>query len=158
MLAAANVMPDFTRRQQLVAEDLRRLSDPCVIFEHSWLDADGVKCWAYSVGGYLDGARLGDGCTVAGEVMVVHADSRPEADYLAGVGLQDTINALNREDELYVEAHAARARLETVGALERIALATKSDADKSDAFVNDQAAIRPLIGDDIVLTVGGVEH
>ena len=35
-----------------------------------------------------------------------------------------------------------------------MAQAAKPDADKSDAFVADQAAIRPLIGDDIVLTVG----
>lgn len=158
MIAAAETFPAFHHRQSLVADDLRRLQDPCVLFEHAWRDSDGVKCWAYTVGGWLDGHRLADGCTVAGEVMVVHANNRPEADYLAGIGLQDTIDALNREEELYIDARAAQFRLASIGAAERIEIATKPDADKSEAFIEDVKKIRPLIGDDVVLTVGGVAH
>lgn len=158
MIEAAATFPAFHLRQKLVADDLRRLQEPCVLFEHAWRDSDGAKCWAYTVAGWLDGHRLADGCTVAGEVIIVHARDRKEADYLAGLGLQDTIDALNREEELYVEARAAQYRLASVGAADRISLATKPDADKSDAFVEDVDKIRPLIGDDIVLTVGGVKH
>lgn len=157
-IAAANVFPAFHLRQQLVADDLKRLQEPCVLFEHAWRDSDGVKCWAYTVGGWLDGFRLADGCTVKGEVILVHAHNRKEADYLASLGLQDTIDALHREDGLYEQARSAQLRLASVGALERMAQASKPDADQSDAFVNDAKAIRPLIGDDLVLTVGGVTH
>lgn len=157
-IAAANCFPAFHLRQKLVADDLKRLQDPCVLFEHAWRDSDGAKCWAYTVGGWLDGARLADGCTVAGEVILVHARDRREADYLASLGLQDTIDALHRETEMYAAAIAAQYRLAAVGAIERMNLATKPDSDKSDAFEADTAAIRPLIGDDIVLTVGGVAH
>ena len=38
--------------------------------------------------------------------------------------------------------------------LERLDLATKPDSDRSEAFEADTAAIRPLIGDDVMLTVG----
>lgn len=158
MIEAAATFPAFHLRQKLVADDLRRLQEPCVLFEHAWRDSDGAKCWAYTVAGWLDGHRLADGCTVAGEVIIVHARDRKEADYLASLGLQDTIDALNREEELYVEARAAQYRLASVGAADRISLATKPDADKSDAFVEDVDKIRPLIGDDLVLTVGGVKH
>ena len=158
MISAAETFPAFHHRQSLVADDLRRLQEPCVLFEHAWRDSDGVKCWAYTVGGWLDGHRLTDGCTVAGEVMVVHANSRPEADYLAALGLQDTIEALHNEESMYVEAKAAQYRLASLGKLERMELATKPDADKSEAFVEDVNKIRPLVGDDVVLTVGGVSH
>lgn len=158
MIAAANVFPSFHDRLQLVADDLRRLQDPCVILEHAWRDSDGEKCWAYTVGGWLDGHRLADGCTVKGELMVVHASNRPEADYLAGLGLQDTIEALHREEELYIGARAAQYRLASIGAVDRIDLATRPASDQSEAFVEDVAKLRPLVGDDLVLTVGGVAH
>jgi hypothetical protein len=157
MIAAANVAPTFHHRQRLVAEDLRRLADPCVIFEHTALDSDGDRFYVYTVGGWLDGKKIGDfqgGCTVAGEVIIIHARNREEADYLAADGLGQTINALDREDELYMEAHAAQARLASVGPIERIDQATKPLSDMSDRFVEDVAKIRPLIGDDIILTTG----
>lgn len=155
MIAAANVMPNFGHRRSLVADDLRRLQDPVVLFEHQGTDSDGVDFYLYTVAGYLDGARLPDGCTVAGEVMLIHADSRQDADALASLGLMDTINALDAEEGMYQEAAAALARLSTVGAVDRIDLATKPASDLSDAFVADRAAIRPLIGDDVILTTGG---
>lgn len=154
-IAAANVAPDFSHRQRLVADDLMRLAEPCVLFEHKGVDSDGFDFYLYTVAGYLDGQRLLDGCTVGGEVIVIHAHDREEADFIASRGLEDTINALHAEAAAYIDAHAALARLSTVGAKDRIELATKPDADKSDAFVRDQALIRPLIGDDIVLTTGG---
>ena len=153
-IAAANTVPTFHHRQQLVADDLRRLQEPCVIFEHHGHDSDGVAYWIYTVGGWLDGAPLSDGCTVKGEVILIHASSREEADMIASMGLEDTINALDAEESAYQEAHAAMARLSSISPIERMDLATKQGGDKSDAFEADAAAIRPLIGDDVILTVG----
>lgn len=153
-IAAANTVPTFHHRQQLVADDLRRIQEPCVIFEHQGQDSDGVDYYLYTVGGWLDGHPLADGCTVKGEVILIHASSRAEADVIASLGLEDTINALNAEESLYQDAHAAMARLSSLGAVERMDLATRADCDKSDAFEADAAAIRPLIGDDVILTVG----
>ena len=157
-IAAANTAPAFWLRQKLAADDLRRLVEPCVIFEHEWFDSDGEHCWAYTVGGVLDGLPVGDhqgGCTVGGEVIIVHADDRGAADAIASLGLMDTINALDGETAAVIEAAAARARLDAVGPVRRLDLATASPADTSDEFVADAAAIRKLRGDDILLTVGG---
>lgn len=157
---AADCIPNFLHRQQIKAEDLRRLQEPCAIFEHEWADSDGVRCYAYTVGGWLDGKPLGDirgGATVGGEVIIVHAESRVEADALAAFGLGDTVQALDEEEAAYIEAHAALARLSSVSPAVRIDKATADAADKSDEFEKDAAAIRKLRGDDIVLTVGGVD-
>lgn len=153
-ISAANTVPVFHHRQQLVTDDLMRLQQPCVIFEHHGTDSDGVDFYVYTVGGWLDGAPLQDGCTVRGEVILVNASSRDEADLMAGMGLEDTINALHGEAQAYIDAHAALARLQSVSPLERLDLATKPDSDRSEAFEADTAAIRPLIGDDVMLTVG----
>lgn len=158
MLQASNLAPNFAFRRNLVADDLRRLHEPCVIFEHQSTDSDGIDAYWYTVGGILDGEVLPDGCTVAGEVALVHADSRADADAIAVLGLHDTIIALDGEAAMYIDAHAALARLQSVGAQTRIELAMKPASERSDQLMADQAAIRPLIGDDIVLTVGGVEH
>jgi hypothetical protein len=100
---------------------------------------------------------LQGGATVGGEVMIVHADTREAAKHLAAMGLQDTISALDGEEAAYIEAHAALARLSQVSPLVRMDKAAAPDADKSDAFEADTAAIRKLRGDDIVLSTGGVE-
>lgn len=157
-IEAANVLPHFGFRRSLVAEDLRRLEEPAVIFEGTHTDGDGVTAYLYTVGGVLDGQRLADGCTVSGEVMLIHADSRADADAIACMGLHDTILALDAEEGAYQDAHAALARLQSVGPLELIDQATKPASDTSDAFVRDTTAIRPLIGDDIVLAAGRVEN
>lgn len=160
MIQAADTAPNFLLRQKIAAEDLRRLQDPCVIFEHEWADSDGAMCYAYTVGGWLDGKPLGDmrgGVTVGGDVIIVHADSRAEADFIASDGLQSSIAALDGEEAAYIEAHAALARLASVGPVQRIDLATASPAETSDQFVADANAVRKLRGDDIVLTVGGVD-
>ena len=160
MIEAANMIPSFIGRQSITAEQLRHVSEPCVVFEADWLDDDGARCYAYTLGGWMDGRPLGGmlgGVTVGGEVMIVHADNRQNADALASLGLQDTINALHDEEASYVEAHAALARLAEVGPLRRIELATAAPADLSDEFVNDSQAIRKLRGDDVVLGTGGVE-
>ncbi len=155
MIAAANVAPSFHNRQRLVAEDLRHLSDPCVIFEHEGVDDDGVRFFVYTVGGWLNGRPVGTvegGCTVGGEVIVIHAKDRDEADTIASMGLGDTINALDSEEAMYQEAHAAQARLASVGAMERLDQSMKPLSDMSDRFVEDVQKIRPLIGDDVILT------
>lgn len=159
MHEAANLVPDFTGRPTIAANELRHISDPVVVFEAMWLDADSERCWAYTVGGWLDGKPLGDmrgGVCVGGEVIIVHADTRGDADALASLGLQDTIDGLHTEEGRYQEAQAALARLGSVGPVRRIELATAAPADMSDAFVADSQAIRPLRGDDIVLSTGGV--
>lgn len=159
MIEAANVFPNFLGREKLTADDLRRLDRPCAVFEHEWLDADGARCFAYSVGGILDGRVIGGldgGATIGGEVALVHAANRAEADWLASQGLQDTIDALHGEEAAYQEAHAALARLASVGDVRRLELATAKPSDKSDEFERDTALVTPLRGDDVILTVGGV--
>lgn len=157
-IAASNVVPSFHLRRKLVADDLRRLQEPAVIFEYASADSDGHPFFAYTVAGWLDGknvATIEGGCTVGGEVILINASTRAEADDMAALGLDDTINALHTEAANYQKAIEAQARLSTVGALERMRLAQAAPADKSDQFVQDADAIRPLIGDDIVLTVNG---
>lgn len=158
-IAASNVTPDFSFRRRLVAEDLRRLQEPAVIFEHDGVDSDGSRFYCYTVAGWLDGvnvATIQGGCTVGGEVILIAADNRDDADAMAALGLHDTILALDNEEAMYIEAHAAQARLATVGVIDRMTLATARPADKSDAFVADSDKLRTLAGDDIVLTVGRV--
>jgi hypothetical protein len=157
MIAAADVAPTFHHRERILAEDLRKLEDPCVIFEHQGSDSDGARFFVYTVGGVLDGRKLGDfqgGVTVAGEVIIIHADRRDDADAMAADGLGQTIAALDVEEERYIDAHAAQARLASVGPIERLDQATKPASDVSDRFVEDVAKIRPLAGDDIILTTG----
>lgn len=153
--------PNFLLWPKIQADDLRRVQDPCVILEHEWTDSDGERCFAFTVGGWLDGKPLGNGAgsgvTLGGDVAIVHARDREEAKAVASFGLLDTIAALRGEEQAYQEAHAALARLQSVNAQRRIDLAAAPAADKSDEFEADAEAIRRLRGDDIVLTVGGVE-
>lgn len=156
-IAAANVAPEFGFRRRLVADDLRRLQEPAVIFEHEGIDSDGERFFVYTVAGWLDGvnvATIDGGCTVGGEVILLNATNRSDADAMAVLGLHDTILALDGEEKLYQEAHAAQARLATVGVLDRMTLAQAKPSDKSDAFVEDADKLRILAGDDILLTTG----
>lgn len=160
MIEAANIRPSFAGRESIPADELRHVQEPAAIFEGDWLDEDGSRIFAYSLGGWLRGRPLGGlrgGVMVGGECMLVVARDRAEADQLAVLGLQDSIDALHAEERDYQEAHAALARLSSVGPARRIDLATAAPADMSDAFVADTAAIRKLRGDDIVLAAGGVE-
>lgn len=155
-IAAANVLPAFHTRRSIAAQDLQRLQEPAVIFEGERRDSDGELHFLYTVAGWLDGqniASMQGGCLVGGEVIVIHAASRDEADVIAGLGLQDTIDALHREDEAIEDAMAAQARLASVNAVRRLELATAKD--KNPEFVADSEAIRKLRGDDIVLAAGG---
>jgi len=154
-IQAADLAPNFLHRAEIVAADLARISEPCVILEHSGLDSDGAEFHCFTVGGYLDGQPLGDmrgGCTVGGDVIVISGMGAEDAKLVASMGLQDTIEAMGREGERYIEAQAALARLASVSPATRIDKATAPDADKSDAFERDTALIRPLRGDDIVLS------
>lgn len=153
--------PNFLLWPKIQADDLARVEDPCVILEHEWTDSDNERCFAFTVGGWLDGKPLGNGhgsgVTLGGDVAIVHARDREEAKAIAAQGLLDTIAALRGEEAAYQEANAALARLQSVGAQQRLDLATAPASDKSDRFEGDTEAIRKLRGDDIVLTVGGVE-
>lgn len=159
MIAAADIVPNYLLRRSIKAEDLRRLAEPAVIFEGDYLDDDGVRFYTYTVAGWLDGeniATIQGGATVGGDLIVIHADSRADADVIAGMGLQDTINGLDGERAAYVDAIVARERLASVGPIERINQTLKPNSDKSDAFVEDISKMRQLAGDDIVLSTGGV--
>jgi hypothetical protein len=157
---AANVRPSFAGRASITPDELRHVDSPCVIFEGLWLDDDGEKCWAYTVGGLYEGKPLGGitgGVLVGEQAIIVHAETRELADAIASDGLLTTLSALDEEEHDYIEANAALARLSAVGPVRRLDLATAAPADKSDEFEEDTAAIRKLRGDDVVLTVGGVE-
>jgi len=154
-ISAANVAPDFAHRRRIHANDLRDLQEPAVIFEHHGIDSDGAHYFIYTVAGWLGGeniATIQGGATVGGDVIVIHADRREDADQMAGMGLEDTINALMTEDERLVEAMVALDRLNSIGALDRmdIALSKEKNAD----FVEDVDKVRVLTGDDIILTSG----
>lgn len=161
MIEAANVVPNFATRRSIPASDLKDLQEPAVIYEGVRLDDDGVPVFMYTVAGWLHGqnvATMQGGCTVGGDVILIHARNREEADLIAGLGLQDTIDSLNREDEHIADALAAQARIGSLRPIERLNLATKPDAEKNPEFVEDASKLRQLRGDDIVLTVGGVTH
>lgn len=154
-IAAANVTPNFNLRRRIVAEDLLRLVEPAVIFEYQGLDSDNEHFFVYTVAGWLDGqniATIHGGATIGGDVIVIIADSREQADLMAGLGLEDTINGLHGEEAMIDDAMAAQARLASVGTLDRMDLAI--DAKNHPAYVEDAEKIRSLRGDDIILTTG----
>lgn len=155
-IAADSMVPTFHHRRALVTDDLRRLEEPCVLFEYEGRDSDGAKFYVYTVAGMLDGMRLPDGCTVRGEVIVIREDRREAADAMASLGLMDTIDALNAEADRYLEAQAALARIKSAGDKARLEQSLKPLAERSDAFIEDIGKIRPLAGDDLVMTVGQV--
>lgn len=161
MIEAANVAPNFATRRSILASDLKNLQEPAVIYEGMHLDDDGVPVFMYTVAGWLNGqnvATMQGGCTVGGDVILIHARDRAEADMIAGLGLQDTIDALNNEESHILDALAAQARIASLRPIERLNLATKPAAEKNPEFVEDASKLRQLAGDDIVLTVGGVVH
>ncbi len=96
-------------------EELARLDEPACIYEHFHVDSDGVHAYVYTVAGWLNGRNVASalgGCTVGGDVIVVHAKSRAEADAMACEGLQTTIDAIRhhgaRSLNAGVETHGER--------------------------------------------------
>lgn len=155
-LAADTVAPAFHLRRSIKAEDLRRLQEPAVIHEGKFHDSDGAPFHVYTVAGWLDGeniATIQGGATVGGETIVIPVDDRATADDIASMGLQDTIYALDREQEAHIDALAAQARLASVNPIRRLELATAPE--RNPEFVSDMQAIERLRGDDIVLAAGG---
>lgn len=156
-IAAANVLPNFGLRRKLDPKELMQLQEPACIFEGEHVDSDGFRVFLYTVGGWLNGenvATIQGGATVGGDVMMIEAENRQAADDMACRGLEDTLSALRNESTRELDALAARARLESVGGARRMELAIKPDADKSSEYEEDMAKIRPLVGDDIILTTG----
>lgn len=154
-ISASNVAPDFIARRQITAQDLRRLDEPAVIFEYHGIDSDEAHFYVYTIAGYLDGeniATIQGGATVGGDVIVIHADNRESADALACLGLEETINAMDAEEDKHLDALAAQARLASVSPMERLEQSMK--AEKNPDFVDDIDKVRTLVGDDIVLATG----
>ena len=116
-------VPDFSSRRELSLDELARLDEPACIYEDFYVDSDGVHAYIYTVAGWLDGQNVAvdqrgefvGGCTVAGDVILIHAADRQAADAMAALGLEDTIsmwrnNAIKQGSELSIEA-AIRERL-----------------------------------------------
>lgn len=83
--------------------DLIRADSVAVICEGEFRDSDGQRFYVYTVAGELDGNRLEwidhnrkvlMGATVGGDAMIIHAKDRKEADWIAGNGLQESIDAM----------------------------------------------------------------
>lgn len=155
-IAASNMFPDLSQRRKIHANELRELQEPAVIFEHAGVDSDGARFFVYTVAGWLNGENIATfqgGATVGGDCIIINAEKREDADAMACLGLMDTIDHLNSEDAMMIDAMVARDRLNSVGALDRMDLATKSE--KNPDFIEDMTKARTLVGDDIVLTTGG---
>ena len=87
-------------RQDLTPQELTLLDDACVVFECYRLDSDQVMHWIYTVGGFLNGEKVGNkagGALVGGQTIIVHAKTRQDADRMAYDGLMTTIEALQRQ-------------------------------------------------------------
>lgn len=156
-ISAANIAPNFLLRRSITAQDLQRLQEPAVIFEHAGTDDDGEPYFVYTVAGWLNGQNIATeqgGCTVGGQVIIINARSREDADAMAADGLEITMNGMDEEDRQIDSAMAALGRLRTVGAVERIRQAARGD--KNEQFVADADAIGKLRGDDVVLAAGRV--
>jgi len=154
-ISANHVAPDFAFRRQIHADDLKDIVEPAVLFEYAGRDADGAPFFVYTVAGWLDGENIATeqgGCTVGGDVMVINADTREQADAMACLALEDTINALHSEHERMIDAAAAQARLATVSPIDRMSLAMKPE--EYPRFVEDSSKARALVGDDIILAAG----
>ncbi len=100
---------NFSYLPDLSIEEFLALEDPCVIFETEHTDSDGVLSYLYTVGGWLNGTAQGGidhkmhtahGCTVGGDVIVVQAATRAEADAMAADGLEHTRAKLAEEATL----------------------------------------------------------
>lgn len=156
MQMPVNHAPDFLGRFSIDAADLLRLDEPAVIFEHHGHDDDGASFFVYTVAGFLDGRNIfseqEQGCTVGGDVIVIHADKRDDADEMAAQGLFTTILSMEAEEKNRLDALAAQARLASISPMERLEQAMRDD--KNPDFVEDVSKIRTLVGDDIILAGG----
>jgi len=156
-IAAANVAPNFLLRPSITAEELKRLQDPVALFEYDGRDSDGAPYFVYTVAGWLDGMNIATfqgGATVGGQVIIINADTREQADFLAADGLGATLNALDKDEQNTRDAHKALERLSSVGEQERLNQAIRPD--KNESFVDDAESIQKLRGDDVILTAGRV--
>ena len=159
-MQTATIVPSFANRRSINAQDLPRISDLCAVFEFEGLDEEGKRYYVYTVGGMLDGKMLGNqlgGVNVGQQQIFIHnAISREHANFLAWEGLQTSTNAQAQADREHDAQLQAQARLASIGALERMRLAQSPE--KNEQFVKDADAIRPLIGDDILLAANGTPH
>lgn len=154
-IASPNIIPNLLLRRKIDADDLRRLEEPAVIFEYQSRDSDGVLYFVYTVAGFLDGANIFNelgGATVGGDAIIIIADTRAQADDMASLGLQDTINALNTEQDTYLDALAAKERLSSVSKTAFIDASISKE--KNEAFITDIDKIQTLRGDDLIMAQG----
>lgn len=91
---------NFGARRSISMEDAVRLDDPCVLYEGEKFDAEGARVFIYTVGGWLDGRNIAThdgGATIGGDVIIISAKDRREADVLAAEGLGDTLDMIRSE-------------------------------------------------------------
>jgi len=91
---------NFGARRSISMEDAVRIEDPCVLYEGEKTDEEGQRVFIYTVGGWLDGRNIANqagGCTVSGDVIIISAKDRREADVLAAEGFGDTIDMIRSE-------------------------------------------------------------
>lgn len=99
---------NFGARRSISMGDAVRIEDPCVLYEGEKTDAEGQRVFIYTVGGWLDGRNIttqAGGCTIGGDVIVISAKDRREADVLASEGFGDTIDMIRAEQFGQTLAH-----------------------------------------------------
>lgn len=93
---ASTELLDQQYHEDITLDELLMLDDPCVVFQRSGTDSDGVGYFCYTVGGFLHGRRIGGpegGALVGGDTIIVNATRRGDADDMAYHGLMQTIAA-----------------------------------------------------------------
>jgi hypothetical protein len=96
-------VPDFGSRRSISLEELARMDEPTPIFEHFHVDTDGAHAYVFTVAGKLDGREVAQvdhglrqvyGCTIGGDVIVIHAPDKEAAGEIAANGLQETVELI----------------------------------------------------------------
>lgn len=109
-MATGRKIPTFAyeAHPDISLDDLRRLEDAVPIYEGFGQDTDGHQFFYYTVGGWLDGQNVAVadrlrkqalGATVEGDLIIVHAKTRKEADAMAADGILYTQHELQSEFE-----------------------------------------------------------
>lgn len=89
----------YEAHPDITIDQLRRLEDPVPIFEGQAQDTDGHWFFYYTIGGRVDGEEVATlnhvtreamGALVEGDLIIIHAKRREEADEMAMDGIFHT--------------------------------------------------------------------